>query len=327
MHPNDHADEIYSLIVFFSNFLTTIISIDFDAFNCAKATSEVPFLLLPQEIRQFFRNDLSICRPTSSEHSVPRFSVQIDGLFNHDMVIDHSAAELSRNIVKLLVHLIHQKSHTKTSASTKYQISDIQGESNAADQLIDKETASEQTGEKKLPDLSSAKIAPLPGSRTMKVKSNLVSVITTFGHQILRYPHFAELCWVTSKLKEGPSADVSGPWKGWPFNSCIIRPLEKVASSSVSNGKSKEISGMVRGLIAVGLSAIRGAYTSLRKVSFDVRLVLDLLVEQINAKINAGKDQYQFFRILSQVAYLEDVVNNWAFTLNRYCCYDYHRNF
>lgn len=251
--------------------------------------------------------------------------MQIDGIFDHDMVINQSAAELSRDIVKLLVHLIHQKSHAKTSACTKYPISLIQGESNAADQQIDKETASEHTGEKKSPDVSSVRIAPVPGSRTMRVKSNLVSVISTFGYQILRYPHFAELCWVTSKLKEGPSADVSGPWKGWPFNSCIIRPMsasEKVASSSLSNGKSKEISGMVRGLIAVGLSAIRGAYTSLRKVSFDVRLVLDLLVEQINAKINAGKDRYQYFRLLSQVAYLEDVVNSWAFTLHRYYYYN-----
>ncbi|XP_022142883.1 uncharacterized protein LOC111012888 isoform X4 [Momordica charantia] len=282
------------------------------------ATSEVPFLLLPQEIRQFFRNDLSICRPTTSEHTVPRFSVQIDGGFNHDMVINQSAAELSRDIAKLLVHLIHQKSHTKTSACTKYQISVIQGESNAANQQTDKETANGQAGEKKSPDVNPVRVAPLPGCRTIRVKSNLVSVISTFGYQILQYPHFAELCWVTSKLKEGPSEDVSGPWKGWPFNSCIIRPmsaLEKVASSSLSNGKSKEISGIVRGLVAVGLSAIRGAYTSLRKVSFDVRLVLDLLVEQINAKISAGKDRYQYVRLLSQVAYLEDVVNNWAFTL------------
>lgn len=252
--------------------------------------------------------------------------MQIDGVFDHDMVINQSAAELSRDIVKLLVHLIHQKSHTRTLTCTKYQIPVIQDENNAENQQIDKETASEHNGEMKSPDVSSLRIAPLPGSRTMKVKSNLISVISTFGHQILRYPHFAELCWVTSKLKEGPYADVSGPWKGWPFNSCIIRPmstLEKgTSSSSLSNGKSKEISGLVRGLIAVGLSAIRGAYTSLRKVSLDVRLVLELLVEQINAKINSGKDRYQYFRLLSQVAYLEDVVNSWAFTLQRYCCYD-----
>ncbi|KAJ4982158.1 hypothetical protein NE237_032995 [Protea cynaroides] len=158
-----------------------------------------------------------------------------------------------------------------------------------------------------------------PNNRTSKGKSNLMLAISSFGFQILRYPHFAELCWATSKLKEGPCTDINGPWKGWPFNSCIVRPdnsLEKVAVGlSSSNIKSKENSGLVRGLIAVGLLAYEGFYSSVREVSFEVRKVLELLVGQINARIEGGKDRYQFLRLLSQVAYLEDMVNSWAYTL------------
>ena len=103
------------------------------------------------------------------------------------------------------------------------------------------------------------------------------------------------------------------------FNSCITRPsnsLEKVPiSCSPSNTRSKEKFGLVRGLVSVGLSAYRGAYASLREVCLEVRKVLELLVNQINAKIQSGKDRYEFGRILSQVACLEDMVNSWAYTL------------
>jgi hypothetical protein len=90
------------------------------------------------------------------------------------------------------------------------------------------------------------------------------------------------------------------------------------AACSSGNIKSKERSGLVRGLLAVGLSAYKGEYNSLREVSFEVRKVLELLVGQVNEKIQAGKDRYQYVRLLSQVAYLEDVVNSWAYALQRY---------
>ncbi|OVA11216.1 AAA+ ATPase domain [Macleaya cordata] len=156
-------------------------------------------------------------------------------------------------------------------------------------------------------------------SRTVKGKPSLLCAISTFGYQILRYPHFSELCWTTSKLKEGPCTDINGPWKGWPFNSCVIRPKKSIENAAVawssSNPKTKETSGLVRGLIAVGMLAYKGAYTSVREVSFEVRKVLELLVEQINAKILGGKDRYRFLRLLSQVAFLEDMVNSWVYTL------------
>ncbi|KAF8413815.1 hypothetical protein HHK36_001808 [Tetracentron sinense] len=158
-----------------------------------------------------------------------------------------------------------------------------------------------------------------PNIRTVKGKSSLLLAISTFGYQILRYPHFSELCWATSKLREGPFTEIIEPWKGWPFNSCIVRPnnsLEKVAARwSSGNIKNKENFCLVRGLIAVGLSAYRGVYSSLREVSFEVRKVLELLVGQINAKIQGGKDRYRFDYLLSQVAYLEDMVNSWAYSL------------
>ncbi|KAK2968407.1 hypothetical protein RJ640_004413 [Escallonia rubra] len=114
-----------------------------------------------------------------------------------------------------------------------------------------------------------------------------------------------QICWVTSKLKEGPIADINGPWKGWPFNSCIVRPKDKVEQVALtynsSTIKSKEHYGLVRGLIAVGLSAYRGVYASLREVSVEVRKVLELLAEEINAKIQAGKDSLEVDTQLSEL--------------------------
>lgn len=117
----------------------------------------------------------------------------------------------------------------------------------------------------------------------------------------------------------------SWPWKCWPFNSCKVRPnsIEKVAvGCSSSNIESKEKFVLVRGLIAVGLSAYRGFYTSsLREVSFEIQKVLELLVLQINAKIQAGKDRYQYIRLLSQLAYMGDMVNSWACSCTTKCLY------
>jgi hypothetical protein len=252
--------------------------------------------------------------------------VQIDGNFNHDMVINLSAAELSKDIVRQLVQLIHKKSHIQASSCKEYITCDSnEGYTDTINKRSDPGLANVHKGETQCPDEPSVKFPQPPSNRTVKGKSNLLLAISTFGYQILLYPHFAELCWVTSKLKEGPSADISGPWKGWPFNSCIIRPnnsLEKVAVACSSNNiRSKEKSGLVTGLIAVGLLAYRGAYTSVREVSLEVRKVLEALVGQINEKVQAGKDRYQYVRLLSQVAYLDDMVNSWAYSLQRYYWY------
>lgn len=295
---------------------------------CPQATSEIPYTVLPHKIRQFFKSHLSNCsQSTPSEHTVPRFSVQIDGNFSHDdKVINLSAEELSKDILRQLVQLIHKKSHLHTSSCKEYTTCDsIKGYTDKINHSSDNGSGNVHEANSQFPDESSIKVPQPPNNRILKGKSSLLLAISTFGYQILRYPHFAELCWVTSKLKEGPSADINGPWKGWPFNSCIIRPndsLEKVAvACGASTIKSKEKSGLVRGLIAVGLLAYRGSYTSLREVSFEVRKVLELLVGQINEKVQAGKDRYQFVRILSQVAYLEDMVISWAYSLQRYYWY------
>lgn len=243
------------------------------------------------------------------------------------MVINQSAVKVLRNVVEQQIQLIHQRSHTHKSAQKVYRTYDsIESCKDREFQRKYNGSANEEKGKTQLPE-SFTKVPVPSNNRSLKGKSTLLLAISTFGYQILRYPHFAELCWITSKLKDGPCADVSGPWKGWPFNSCIIRPSnsqDKVMVSGTSGGmKSKERCGLVRGLIAVGLSAYRGAYTSVREVSLEVRNVLEILVGQINAKIQAGKDRYQYLRILSQVAYLEDMVNNWAYALLRYyyCSY------
>ncbi|XP_054815169.1 uncharacterized protein LOC129315481 [Prosopis cineraria] len=284
------------------------------------ATSDVPCAELPCKVREFFRSCQSSCSQSASMvQTVPRFSVQIEGNFNHDVMISLSAVELMRNVIGQLVQLVHKKSHMHIGARKVHITYDsVRGCKDKAYLGKDNGSVNGDNVKVQLPE-PSTKVPLPPNSRPLKQKSTLLLAISTFGYQIIRFPHFAELCWVTSKIKEGPSADVSGPWKGWPFNSCIIRPStlkDKVANScSSSNMKNKEKSGIVRGLMAVGLSAYRGAYTSVREVSSEVRKVLEILVGKINTKVQAGKDRYQFLRILSQVAYLEDMVNNWAYAL------------
>ncbi|XP_059662679.1 uncharacterized protein LOC132308577 [Cornus florida] len=285
------------------------------------ATSEVPFSLLPLRIRQFFKNDILNCNfSIPSVGTVPRFSVQVDGKFNHDIVIDSSAVELSKDLVQQFVQLIHHKIHIHTSSRKEDKACDtFEGDADMACHSTDPCSSSGYGRKTECPDTSVTKVPLPPNSKSAKGKSSLLLAICMFGYQILRYPHFAELCWVTSKLKDGPSADINGPWKGWPFNSCIVRPnklSEKVAvACTSSNIKSKETPGLVTGLIAIGLSAYRGMYTSLGEVSCNVRKVLELLAGEINDKVQAGKDRCQFIHLLSQVAHFEDMVNSWAYTL------------
>lgn len=267
-------------------------------FMFKQATTEVPFELLSPRIKDFFGGNKQ--NLSSSNHigsSIPRFSIHVDGNFNRDMVIGSSATKLSNDVARYFVELIHHKSHIhessfKAGESFDMNVPHVNPDSDSAVVYRSKSQTS----------------FPL-NKKEEKGKSSLMSAISTFGYQILQYPHFAEICWVTSKLKEGPSAEIDGPLKVWPFNSCIIRP---------SIVKSKEKYGLVHGLIAVGLSAYRGLYSSLREVTADVRNVLEILTSQINTKVEGGKDKYQFVRLLSQVSYLDDMVNNWAYTLQRY---------
>ncbi|CAL9220898.1 unnamed protein product [Arabidopsis halleri] len=288
------------------------------------ATSGMPYKLLPPKIQQFFKTDLSKeYQPTMSE-AVPQFNVQVVESSDQDMAIDLSATELSRRAIQVFLHLVHQGTHTHCGLQKKYKRENPdQGCRDAAYQNNTDHGAGEEAGVKSKPvDDGSLKVPPLPININVKAKSSLQLAVSTFGYQILQYPQFAELCWVTSKLKEGPSADVSGPWRGWPFNSCISRPCnsseQTITSSDSNNVKGKDSTGIVRGLTAVGLSAYRGTYISLREVSFEVRKVLELLVGRINVKINAGKDRCRYIRILSQVAYLEDLVNSWVYAMRSF---------
>ncbi|XP_065862019.1 uncharacterized protein [Euphorbia lathyris] len=283
------------------------------------ATSELSNVELPHKVLHFFKSDISNSSLlTPLEHTIPRFSVPVGENFDHDVVVSLSAAKLTRDIIQFFVLLLHQRAHIHASASEEHKsLYSLQASSDTKYQYNNHGSIqNEKSSEKSKCDGS--KVPPPSNNRSLKGKSSLLLAISTFGYQILRYPHFAELCWVSSKLKEGPCADVSGPWKGWSFNTCIIRPtnVDKVAvGCGTGNIKSKDRSGFVRGLIAVGLLAYRGVYQSLKEVTFDVRKVLELLVRQVNEKVQAGKDKYQYVRLLSQVAYLEDVVNSWAHTL------------
>lgn len=272
------------------------------------------------------------------------------------MAINSSAKELSWRLVQHYVQLIHDrthianisKEHTVTAAVVDNPITEKRHKENGVVEegsyavtsgrrvyignQSQQHTSCDEPSPAVLRSYDHHEIEDIPGysqdsvpkilpSRTLKGKPSLLCAISTFGYQILRYPHFSELCWTTSKLKEGPCTNINGPWKGWPFNACIIRPkisMESVAVSwDSSDTKNRENSGVVRGLIAVGMLAYQGAYTSVIEVSSNVRKVLELLVEQINAKISSGKDRNRFLRLLSQVAYLEDLVYSWAYTLQR----------
>lgn len=287
-----------------TSFIEQVESIRVNSSLIILATAEIPISLLPDRIRHFFGNEISNCSLSSPlGHKVPRFSIQLDGKFDHDKVITSSAAKLTKDLTQYFIQSLHGGNHVHNSSEVK------------AYHTVDSDAS-------KVCCSKSCHVSPfIPvgvTNKTLKGKSNLQMAISTFGYQILCYPHFAELCWFTSKLKEGPCANASGPWKGWPFNTCIVRPINSMedvtAASSSSNIKSKEY-GSVRGLLAVGLSAYRGEYHSLREVCSAVRKVLEALVLLIDDKIQAGKDRTQFLRLLSQVAYLEDMVSSWAHTL------------
>ncbi|KAF5728288.1 hypothetical protein HS088_TW21G00433 [Tripterygium wilfordii] len=284
-------------------------------------TSELPYAALPHKIGRFFSRGVTKSgQSIASDCTVPQFIAEVGVNFNRDMVVKISAAELSRDVIQPYIQLIHQRIHIRPNSSKENKTCDaIKFCTDIACYSEDRTAVGREEGRTQCPDDSSVRVPQAPDNKTLKGRSSLQLAISVFGYQVLLYPHFAELCWFTSKLKEGPFADVSGPWKTWPFNSCIVRPdnsLDKVAfAGSSSNPKGKEKSGLVRGLVAVGLSAYRGTYSSLREVTIDVRNVLELLVREINAKVEAGKDRYLYVRILSQVAYLEDVVNSWAYAL------------
>ncbi|KAL5730538.1 hypothetical protein ACHQM5_003345 [Ranunculus cassubicifolius] len=347
-----------------SSFMEQVDAIRLSASLMILATSEVPSEDLPHKISQFFAsNTFKPNDSTTSEQSMPRFVVQLDGSFDYDALMNSSASQLSRDLVQQYVQFLHHRAHAsvKINKNTAADVieNDVEFESH--------KTLSEKSTERTTPILArtitdsdgtglgsntqqhsddqcpttlksienkdaaveichSQDTVPrgLCNNKTAKGKSSMLLAISSLGYQILQYPHFAELCWTTSKLKEGPCADINGPWKGWPFNSCIVRPNDSsekvILGHSSSNHKNKENFGVVRGLVAVGLLAYKGVYTSIREVSFEVRKVLELLVEQLNAKILDGKDRAQFFYLLSQVAYLEDMVNSWAYTLQSLEC-------
>ncbi|GAB2284473.1 hypothetical protein Dimus_018925 [Dionaea muscipula] len=300
-------------------FVEMVESICLSASLIILATSEVPCAQLPERIRQFFGSDsLPLEVSMSSEYTVPRITLQVDGRLNCDVVMQSAAAELSAALLFQFVQFVHQRSHPHSNSNVVPRDHNKGGQ-DCQYQKTSCGPAEGPEAQTEVPKVTVVKVPVPPNTRSIRTKSNLSLAITTFGYQILRYPHFAELCWVTSKLKEGPCADIRGPWKGWPFNSCIIRPdnsLDKNAiARSSGNIKGKDKCYLVRGLNAVCLSAYRGAYTSLAEVSFEVRKVLELLVKQINTKIQAGKDRYQFIGLLSQVAYLEDVVNSWTYSM------------
>lgn len=303
-------------------------------------------------MRNFFKNDmLTLVPKTITARKEPFFSVSLDGRFNWDIMCNNSAEKISRDLICLYIQTIHNKRHPGSehfdSAGASFQthpcLSENQMGGDGTSISIHPEALASRdsehdlfmqcaNGDKSFQMVGStvqSAVQPNQGSDS-SISSNKTNIrmkslqvaIATFGFQILKYPHFAELCWVTSKLKEGPCTNTSGPWKGWPFNSCIARPCASQKSVAPEDRSAKnrsiESNSVVRGLVAVGLLAYKGAYKTVSEVALDVRKVLELLAAQIRVKILDGKDRYRFLHILSQVAYLEDMVNTWAYSTQRF---------
>ncbi|XP_073366668.1 uncharacterized protein [Aegilops tauschii subsp. strangulata] len=314
------------------------------------ATSELKFQDLPCGVKHFFSTHVVDECLSSSEHTVPRFSVNVDSSISWDEVLNSCALRLSHDLIQHHVQLLHDRAHNNRdeqkevfapmeisapdeSKSCENQESIILAKSSlyvykrpsyptklaTCSAQLQPSASDVKDGEEDPEKLDfHESVSRNPSSRTMKGNESLS--IIAFGIQILQHPQFSKLCWVTSKLREGPCTDINGPWKGWPFNSCLLHSSTS-SVKSLSEGhsvvKGKEKSLCVRGLVAVGLLAYRGVYASVMEVCAEVRKVLELLVEQIRIKILEKKSRYRYFHILSQVAYLDDIVNSWAYTFQR----------
>jgi len=269
--------------------------------------------------------------------------VNIDSRSSWDEMIDSCAFRLSHDLIQHHVQFLHDKSHKNNcheqkEVFTSMEIS-VQGESKSslseqplcgvADRENPTQLAASRAQQEPPPNhvkdsvenvqkLFDDTVQRYPSSRMVKGNESLA--IGAFGIQILQHPQFSKLCWVTSKLREGPCTDINGPWKGWPFNSCLLHTSAS-PDKSVNGGnnvvKGKEKTLHVRGLVAVGLLAYRGVYESVIEVCAEVRKVLELLVGQIRTKLLEKRNQFRYFHILSQVAYLDDIVNSWAYTFQR----------
>ncbi|KAJ4820598.1 TAT-binding-like protein [Rhynchospora pubera] len=293
---NSEAGELARVSGIWSTFTEQIDSACTSMSTIILATSEIQLDDLPIEIMQFFNTSTS---GQPNAHTIPRFSVNLNSAFNPNEVINSCAFRLSHELILRYIQLVHQSTH------------DAELKSPLQFPLSNKTEMETKTGE-----FSSAAAAEIPSSiPTKTAKSNiLVGAIWSFGYQILRYPQFSELCWVTSKLREGPSAGTKGPWKGWPFNTCVVRTD---STTSTTKESKKDQGGTVRGLVAVGLRAYRGEYSSVYEVCSDVRKVLELLVQKIRARVLEKRDPYRYFHILTQVAFLDDMVLNWAYSFQR----------
>ncbi|CAM0882027.1 unnamed protein product [Alopecurus aequalis] len=314
------------------------------------ATSELKFQDLPCGVKHFFSTHVVDQCLSSSEHTIPRFSVNVDSYIIWDDVLDSCALRLSHDLIQHHVQLLHDRAHNnhgeqkdivapmeisapgecksgenkesiilaqssmyvdkRPSCPTKLATCSAQLQPPVSD-VKDKEESPENL------DFHES-VSRNPSRRIVKGNESLA--IIAFGIQILQHPQFSKLCWVTSKLREGPCTDINGPWKGWPFNSCLLHTRTS-PDKSLSEGnnvlKGKEKSLFVRGLVAVGLLAYRELYASVMEVCADVRTVLELLVGQIRSKILEKRSRYRYFHILSQVAYLDDIVNSWAYSFQR----------
>lgn len=305
------------------------------------STSDLSFQDLPSGVRGFFGTHVAGQCVASSEHTIPRFSVNIDIHSDWDKMIGSCALRLSHDLIQHHVQFLHDKSHKNNRHEQKEVFTSMEVGTEGESKFFENEqplcgiastenptqlAVSRAQQEEPLSNVKDkAENVQKNYVETVQrasriVKSNESFAIVSFGIQILQHPQFSKLCWFTSKLQEGPCTDINGPWKGWPFNSCL---LHSSASSDKSlNGGNSVVKGnekalWVRGLVAVGLLAYRGVYGSVIEVCAEVRKVLELLVAKIRAKILEKRNRFRYFHILSQVAYLDDIVNSWAYTFQR----------
>ncbi|GJM93628.1 hypothetical protein PR202_ga10197 [Eleusine coracana subsp. coracana] len=231
------------------------------------------------------------------------FKIFLVDCFSWDDMIDSCALRLSHDLIQHHVQFLHERSHKNNHDEQKEVFASMEisapGEPKASKNEQPPGIASRENLTQLAPSSFLQESAPNvkdrdenvqkigfedtiqrnPSNRVVKGNESLA--IMSFGIQILQHPQFSKLCWVTSKLQEGPCTDINGPWKGWPFNSCLLHNTTSSdndkslnVGSNVVKGKEKTL--RVRGLAAIGLLAYRGFYSSVIEVCADVRKVLGL---------------------------------------------------
>lgn len=169
-----------------------------------------------------------------------------------------------------------------------------------------------EDSDNKLP--SKCRVLPCEGMSA--IQKTLMSAIVYCGFQLLHDPQFRELRKATARLKVGPQVNIrdkSGLDSSNVNEYCQQFSCQDGRPGSShgpdSNEGSKEL--WVRGIVAVGLTAYRGLYSTATEVAWEVQKVIELLHQRISKRVESGANRWDYFPITSQAAALLDLLGSW----------------